>query len=371
MPFSQAIYYPFIDISDEGWLKTSLLYWDSVRTIVPESIKSPYRSRTGRALQDTGFLSPLRVHSEMDEIEELVPEVLAHLSSPDGIALLAGGADGVTHDIHIQKLPGRMGRLWDIHPEKLPYEIRGILERIGSPSRRGNQWLEVDEGFAMFYMTLLANQLAERVDAAVVTPSPAAERVAIAARLDAQLPLIPWHPHGPPWWREYEAFGRRRRMPRRLAPGMLAQLTLQGVAISPNTSVDDLLKFREAHKDELARFRTEISNLAGAVNEDLPVEALRQRVSDIYSNQVDPAIAELKRALDGRRIRWVAEGLLKLASVSAGPALLAAGASVPIALLAGAGLSLVVLGTMYNVDKRDTLRKDPFAYLLSAQKELA
>jgi len=370
MPFSQAIYYPSIDITDDAWLKTSLLYWDSIRTIVPESIESPYSSHTAQALQDTGFLVPLRVHSEMEEIEELVPEVLAHLSSPEGVALMAGGEDGLTHDIHIEKLPYRLGTLFDIHPEKLPYEIRDILGRIALRSRRSNQWLEVDERFAMFYMTLLANQLAERVDAAVVTPSPAAERVAIAARLDSQLPLIPWHRGGPRWWREYEAFGRRRRMPRRLAPGMLAELTVQRIAISPNTSVDDLLKFKDAHKDELARFRTEISNLAAAVNEDLPIEALRQRVSDIYSNQVDPAISDLRSALDGRRIRWFAEGLLKLASLSAGPALVAAGVPVPTALLAGAGLSFVVMGTMYNVDKRDTLRKDPFAYLLSVQKEL-
>jgi hypothetical protein len=263
-----------------------------------------------------------------------------------------------------------MRRLANIHPQKLPYEIRRILGRIGSPSQRGNQWLQVDEGFAMFYMTLLANQLAERVDAAIVTPSSTAERVAISARLDSQPPPLPWHRYGPPGRREYEAFGRRRRMPKRLAPGMLAELTVQRIAISPNTSVDDLLKFRQAHKDELARFRTEISNLAGAVNEDLPIEALRQRVSDIYSNQVDPAIADLKSALDGRRIRWFAEGLLKLASLSAGPALVAAGVPVPTALLAGAGLSFIILGTMYNVDKRDTLRNDPFAYLLSAGKEL-
>jgi hypothetical protein len=67
----------------------------------------------------------------------------------------------------------------------------------------------------------------------------------------------------------------------------------------------------------------------------------------------------------------VAEGILKIASLSAGPLLVASGMSVPTALLAGAGLSLVVLGTMYNVDKRDSLLKDPFAYLLSAGKELA
>jgi hypothetical protein len=98
---------------------------------------------------------------------------------------------------------------------------------------------------------------------------------------------------------------------------------------------------------------------------------LRQRVSDIYINQVEPAIGDLKKALDGRRIQWFGEGLLKIASLSAGPLLMAAGMSVPTALLAGAGLSLVVLGTTYNLDKRESLRKDPFAYLLSVEKELA
>lgn len=27
MPNSEALYYPWIDIRDESWLKTSLLYW--------------------------------------------------------------------------------------------------------------------------------------------------------------------------------------------------------------------------------------------------------------------------------------------------------------------------------------------------------
>ena len=357
MPFSQAIYYPWIDIVDDAWLKTALLYWDSVRTIVPESIHLPYSSPTAQALQETGFLVPLRVHSEMEEIENLAPTVLAQLESPEGLALLAGGMNRPIYDIHVEKIPRSVGRLFDIHPAKLPSAIRDLLERSGSRSSRSNQWLQVDEGFAMFYMTLLANQLAERVDAAIVTPLPVAERVAVAARLDSRP-------------REYEAFGRRRPMPKRLAQATLAELTIQQISISPDTSVDDLLLFKEAHKDELARFRTEISNLAAAVDENLPVEALRQRVSDIYSNQVSPAIADLKGSLEGRRVRWIAEGLIKIASLSAGPLMVAAGMSVPAALLAGAGISFLVLETLYNVDKRDALRKDSFSYLLSVQKEL-
>ena len=51
--------------------------------------------------------------------------------------------------------------------------------------------------------------------------------------------------------------------------------------------------------------------------------------------------------------------------------LVVAGLAVPTALLAGAGISLIATGAMYNVDKKESLRANPFAYLLSLERELA
>jgi hypothetical protein len=127
---SQALFYPWIDIQDEAWLKTSLLYWDSVRTIVPESIDAPYSTDTGRALEGAGFLVPLRVHSGMDEIEELTGDVLSYLGTTEGAELLIAERDGRRHDIHLEKLPYRIGRLAEMHPEKLPHEIRYMLRGL-------------------------------------------------------------------------------------------------------------------------------------------------------------------------------------------------------------------------------------------------
>lgn len=104
---TQALYYPWIDIHDEAWLKTALLYWDSVRTIVPESIDAPYSTDTAHALQDAGFLVPLRVHSEMEEIEELAGDVLTYLGTAEGAELLIAARDGHRHDIHVEKLRRR------------------------------------------------------------------------------------------------------------------------------------------------------------------------------------------------------------------------------------------------------------------------
>jgi hypothetical protein len=309
----------------------------------------------------------------MEEIEELTEDALTYLKTSEGAELLVAGREGRRRDIHVEKLPYNLGRLAEMHPEKLPHGIRRMLSSLGSQSSRGPDWLQVDDGFAHFYMTLLANRLAERVGAGLLTSLPAAESLAIAARLDAQLSgIFPWGLHGP-WGRrrEYEAFGPRRPMPRHLAPGLLAQLAIQRMAVAPDTPIDRLLDFRERHKDELSLFRTKIEQLTSSVEADLSAEALRQRVLDLYTNEVEPAIANLKGALDGRRIRWLGDGLFKIAFLSAGSStmLVAAGLAVPTALLAGAGLSLIVSGTMYNVDKRESLRLNPYAYLLSVERE--
>lgn len=372
---TQALYYPWIDVRDEAWLKTALLYWDSVRTIVPESIEAPYSTDTGRILQDAGFLVPLRIHSGMDEIEDLAADVLTYLETPEGAELLIAPRSGRRDDIHVEKLPYKLRGLTDIHPLKLPYVIRDLLHELGVPSGRGPDWLRVDEKFANFYMTLLASRLSERIGARLLTSLAPADRLAVVARFDAQLNgVIPWSMHSRRRdWREYEAFGPRHRMPRHLAPGMLANLAIERIGVAPDTPVDRLIKFREKHRDELAQFRTNVEQLAASIEEDLSVEALRQRVMDIYTGDVAPAISDLKAALNGRRIKWLGDGLLKIGFLSVGSStmLAVAGLAVPTALLAGAGISLVATGTMYNIDKQESLRANPFAYLLSVERELS
>ncbi len=372
---AQGLFYPWIDVRDEAWLKTSLLYWDSVRTIVPESIANPYSTETGRALQEADFLVPLRVHSGMDEIEDLAGDVLTHLGTAEGAELLISTPGGCRRDIHVEKLPYELGRFADIHPEKLPYEIRELLHDIDAQSGRGQDWMRVDEKFANFYMTLLANKLADRVGARLLTSLPAADRLAVAARFDAQLNgVLPWglqsrRRH----WREYEAFGPGRRMPQHLAPGMLANLAIERIGIASDTPVDRLIKFREKYRDELALFRTKVDQLAASVETDLTAEALRQHVLNLYNDEVVPAVANLKAALKGRRIKWLSDGLLKVGFLSAGSStmLVVAGLPVPTALLAGAGISLIASGAMYNVDRQESIRANPFAYLLSMERELS
>ena len=143
MAFTRALYYPWIEIKNEGWLKNALLYWEQVQTIVPASIEQPYNTKTAREFFDEGLLTPYYVESSMREINELTDDVLKYLESPEGVEVLMSKEISEFHFIHPDKLPNEIRDLVDIHPEKLPHKIQHILRRAFS-NNQSDDWIPVD-----------------------------------------------------------------------------------------------------------------------------------------------------------------------------------------------------------------------------------
>lgn len=366
MAFTLALYYPFIDIENEGWLKSAMLYWDKIHTIVPESMQKPYETQTTLEFYDAGSLIPLRVDSEMAEVEAMTDEVIKYLDSPEAAELFLARNLREGSLVHAEKLPGTLRRLSSIHPEKLSYEVRHVIEDSGVLARQRGNWYEVDTKFADFYMTLLAKRLSERVGAGLLTDIPASNKLAIAAKLDASLRDWTKITRGR---REYEAYGPRRMAPATLAQGILVDLIVEKLQITPDTPATKIIKFKQDHADELGRFRQQIAHLTQAVTLELPVEHLKQQVNDIFNNEVAPATQALKQGLKANKIEWFAENYLKIALLSTSSSSMMAlmGLDVPQALLVGAGISLTASGILYNVNKKQKIRENPYAYVLSAQ----
>ncbi len=365
MAFTRALYYPRIQVPNEGWLKTAILYWEDVQTIVPASMPEPY-SGTSRVLFDAGVLSPLHVHPHMDCVERLAVKVFDYFGSTEADGVLVEGGLRQSDLIHPEKIP-ELRELVHMHPEKFPDALLHQLERLFH-GREGD-WIRVDRPFARFYMTLLATELAESHGIALLTDLPASDRLAVNVRLDSKLG-IPYVRFGDPYWHRYgRHWFHEHRVPGNLAPALLADLTLQKIAINPDTPVDDLLRFREGHKAELGRFRTKMAELTKSIDGELTIEALQQRVADIYANEVKPTLAEMKDCLNASKIKWVLESFLKtsMLSVPTTGTLAACGLSVPHALLAGAGISITVSAVLYNVQRREEMSRNPYSYLLAAE----
>ncbi len=223
-----------------------------------------------------------------------------------------------------------------------------------------SDWVSVDIRFANFYMTLLAARLSERIGAGLLTNIAASNKLATAVRLDAHLPSLRRRAYG---------YMLERDLPVSLAQGVLTDLIFEKIQIAPDTSVKKILNFRNDHADELGRFRTKIAELTQVISSNQPIERLHQQVTDIYLNEVQPAIQSLKDGLTGKRIKWASENFLKIAFFSTTSVPLALlGLSVPYALLAGAGISLTASAILYNREKTDDLKQNPFAFVLTAEK---
>lgn len=188
MAFSRALYYPWIEIQDESWLKNAILYWDKIQTIVPRSIDKPYKNKTAKALFKEGLLKPFYVHPELEDIEELTEDVLEYINSSEGAQLLFPEDVTDSRFIHPDKFFERIFEVISMYPEKLPYKIQDMLrESLDNEGR----WISVNKVFANFYMTLLATHLSEKHGIALLTDSAPNSQLANVARLDGHLSLYP------------------------------------------------------------------------------------------------------------------------------------------------------------------------------------
>ncbi len=360
MGFTRALYYPTIDIQNSDWAKSAVLFWDNIQTIVPQSINEPYENRVSRILKDEGLLTPHFVNPDHHIVRDLANDVTNYLETNEGFNFLTNG-QGNGSFIHLEKLPRELRRISRIHPEKLPYEIRHLLE----DEIHRNGWLEVNSGFAGFYMTLLANKICERERLVLLTDNSMASKLTDKAKLDNQRRIIGRDRH----W-DYD---RYENTTLHLSQGILSNLILKGIRFSPDTKTEDILKFKKKHKDELGLFRANLEKLVSDIPDDIPFETLQQNVKDIYINEFEPSYNNFKKALDGFKLKWINDHVMKVAFFKTGtgallPYLL--GATIPQALFAGVGISIVTSAISYNEDKRTMLRENPYSYLVSAEREL-
>lgn len=359
MGFTKALYYPTIDIVNEEWLKTAVLFWDEINTIVPTTVGNPYREISTQYLSDEGILKPIRINPDTDIVEDLTSDTLNYLNTNEGFQLLTQ-RDDLHATIHRDKLPRDVGRLFDIHPDKLPYEIQHQLRDHWT--RDG--WFRVDSNFAIFYMTLLANKICERKSIALLSDNLLSSNLTDKVRLDNQIAIK---------GRDYDHHRRVNEKYINLTQGLLTNFIIEGIKIRSTSSLDDVVRFRKTHQDELGLFRTNIARLTQNISQDKPFETIRQEVENIYIDEFLPSYNDFKKSLTGSGIKWTSDNFMKVSVISTSATafpMAVLGLALPQALIAGTGVSLITSLISYNQEKKEKLRQNPYSYLLSASKQI-
>lgn len=404
--FRRALYYPWIDISNEQWLKTAALYWSKIHTIVPESISNPYTSESAKIMNDAGLLEPIVVNSQMPEMKEIAPEVLSFLETDEALRLFMYEPNGQA-SIHPDKLAyalrEELGARFDlIHSDKINYMLRNkIMKSIGDSRAGEDGWISMPTRFANYYMTLLANKISQSKGIGVVSDYSLYDQLTLRVKKRNPPPLLARCPEcgfNPDSY-EYK-FIRRSGMCTRcgepfrisswnvsigrgrgytpeaehIADGLLAQITLKSIGIRGNVKIDKIIEFREKHDDAFSSFRAAIQGLVNEIRSIEHIdtlEALQERMLAIHENEIKPRINELERKLNENLLDtflsdFKISGVASMLGISSGVA------SFPLlgnyALLAGAGISAVATGFMCYRNRRH-LEDNPYSYVLSVKNE--
>lgn len=360
--FSNGLYYPNIDIKNINWLKTSMLFWDSILTIVPESMKEPYKQRDTQYLADIGFLRPLYVNSNDKSVVGIEQDILDILYSPEFLKIICSSQNNRYNSIWSEKNSGSIKKQlrYMIYSDKMSYKIQSEIQHLIHDFDHSEAYFLGDK-LANIYMITLANKLCEDHSLGMITDDIPCFDIGNTIRFGNQSSIY-----------SEEHFFNRRQRDHQLEQGVLLDYIIKNISISPDTSFDELIDFKNHHKDELGLFRTQLSKLTQDFDVNKPIEIIQRDIEDLYKNEFVPAFDNFKKALRSSKIKWFSNSFFKVSLFST------SSTSVPMALLgmpieqaifAGIGISIITSAISYNMNKMEFLRNSPYSYLYIINKD--
>lgn len=394
-----ALYYPHIDIYDPVWLRSAILFWDSLQTIAPRAVRSPYRNGDTRILWQEGFLEPLRCDLHPELLDTLGRRVIAlmdhdalglghqldHASDPNAATLLYANEVGMQmrDQFHLARIyPDKLSRdlkdlamragLASMHPEKLSPEIRDLLDELrfggmhsANVSRQfrrlshrtellrdaDGEWLLVDGRFAKTYMSALAALLAKEADLSALTNEEPSMAINLHTLLEDVKPSVQSE-----------------------KKGALVSFIMEAIRVDPETRVDRLLAFRRSRADQLAELSAQFDDISSRILNCETARELEESARDTYVTRIRPKLESLKGELRDNSIQSVWDGIQRAVTISVpGGGALAyfSGFNGTTLLAAGAAIAVTDVAVRTHLARRKTRRASPYTYLLDIERKFS
>uniref|UniRef100_A0AAU3I5A3 DUF6236 family protein n=1 Tax=Streptomyces sp. NBC_01393 TaxID=2903851 RepID=A0AAU3I5A3_9ACTN len=308
------------------WLKQSLLYWDHLCAIVPDNFWDD-PDPTLVWLADQGLFEPLVIDnlstSAMSDFQSEVKKV----------AKLA--KRGRLH------VPSIAENIDFFHLGKLPYAIEEELRSNSLIRDSAQGHLLTHKELVWCILGLAAKHLSRDFTMgdrhyAVHTDSAAFARLAFKPFPDETS-----------------------------APGSVIQIVLRDLLPVPDESVafDDVVEFKEAHRQELLHFRRALDSLHVSLNEEL---AGNPGAAAGVRDEFEMILMDLKSAFRRRRLAFMTIGVSVLVGMALGSVAPALTATISWQM---GGFGVGLLGAA-STQVRDVPRIGDFSYLYRARREL-
>ncbi|MEP7134301.1 MAG: DUF6236 family protein [Chloroflexota bacterium] len=345
------LYYPTISIPTSTWLRQSLLYWDEISSIVPQSL------RGHRAL--IPYSEDIKYLESVGQFRPISPDKLA---GPDTWRL-AGDLEKEMQTIlqstgfqNILPPPNQRSFESRIHRDKitdamLDYFLEGMhLARLDN---KRDEWIHVESNTALLYMALLAKYLA----------------------LDDAEATVPGtdHPNYENWI--FKAKSRNKSI-------ACLSTRMHGILPIPRDDVPlaDIVEFKDRRRSELLHFREFLDEFHNNLGSCQSVSDINQVVV-VFGEKLERGVHDLTSILQDAKIAtiWGAfKTLIQPNSLALwatiGSAIAAKITSIPLTwALPLVGIPATIEVGSYLADERNKanniIKDSPFSYVYSTIEE--
>ncbi len=368
-----GLYFPYIQVRDDEWLKVAALYWPSVRRLVPDGYV-PRDSPTARALADAGIL-----------VDERPRELVSTLAW-EFVEVLEADADRLRHHSGLDRARREWdGRPWSdgspaaataphlgwIHVDKVPRDSVERLAELGLAQVPDTgdpddppEWIGFHPALASVLMRSVAVRVSERSHFLPVTDQADLAAAVPAPDLAPAVNLL-LGPHGP---RPAASAGT--------ATYVLLALQYARPRRVERLSVADVIACRRRLEGELVAFRryvhaqqAQLAELAGVAGERRRLEAF----ADHVRHTIEVPLRDLERGLrlhrlDPTRSLVLASSVVPPVAVGAALDVVGAGPAV----VTTAATAVAAGNAWWQVNRlRESMRaSSPVGYLLDVRDRL-
>ena len=340
-----ALYYPYIHIQSEDWLKSALLYWDHLDRIVPSD---------GFQTSDALFVRNL----PPDFLRRVTPaghnEAAFNRFMPQLEKLLAARGGNLWGTA--QNTAGRARsaeQIEYVHENKMDQRLIELLMRSNLGSYF-NGYVKLNPVLSGLYMTSLAGEIAQARYTPMVTDNSVVDVASLYLNWDARDPQA-----GRP------AGGQRDGIDEMALARIL--VPFPSPADLSGTPLEDVLRVRETLAGERGRFREAIHQF-GVELSTVPAAGRADIVSS-KRKEIEESVARQRDALSSANISSVT-GLVGLSVPAIAAAAPYLGISTSIAAAACVGISFV----SWYLKTRSSLAAQravfPWQYLISTENAL-
>lgn len=340
--YGEALYYPYIHLQDENWLKVAALYYDKLRRIVPENFRT----------QDSHIVKSL--NDKFQFIEDINPREggnLARIANDFRKFAREELSDPNERNDLLAKIKERLppDSGFRIHEEKIEPNLLDQLVEWGLAKKTDmhQPWFDFEPVTGAMYMTFLAERIAEHNGLPVVTDDPVFQHLIWGSQFDR------------PW---------RRRADTGYA---LASFVIKS-AIPENiesVSLEKIENFRENHSAKRHDFYDEIGKLAKEISETDNPKAIKRSLN-YHKTTIDNAVDKLKISFRDVGIGCVS-GMLGLTLPAWVSSLSQMG---PIGVqVASGGIFCMAAGIVVRegLNVLKSRRDSPWSYILSLKRDLS